>query len=158
MNDQTNGLIDIVEPAAPLAATGAGWLWIALSLAVFVLFLLGLFMLWKMKWPAYQALKRLRKLQQQTKAGELTPHESIFMLALELRHGLGVKRLLADSVPAHFKPQEHTRWPEFMHGLDAMLYQHKAEQSAEKLAELFIQTEYWLRRYSRKSTLKKMGS
>ena len=157
MNEQTNGLIDIVEPAAPLASAGGGWLWIAVSFAVFLLFLFGLFMLWKMKWPAYQALKRLRKLQQQTKAGELTLHESIFMLALELRHGLGVKRLLADKIPEQFKPQEHTRWLEFMHELDAMLYQHKAEQGAEKLAELFTRTEYWLRRYSRRSTLRKIG-
>ena len=157
MNEQANGLIDIVEPAAPLATAGGGWLWIAVSFAVFVLFVAGLFMLWKLKWPAYLALKRLRKLQRQTNAGELTPHESIFMLALELRHGLNVKRLRADQVPARFKLQDRALWPDFIHGLDAMLYQHKAEMSAEILAELFARTEYWLWRYSRSTTLRKIG-
>ena len=156
MNEASSGLIDIIEPAAPLAAETAGWLTLAGLIAAMLVLALVLLLLWKYKLPAFLALRRLRKLREEQLAGELAPHESVLMLALELRHGLAVKRLLADRMPVQFKPHEHTRWVEFMHGLDAMLYQHKAELGADSLAALFTQAEYWLRRYSRRSTLKKL--
>ena len=157
MNETNSGLIDIIEPAAPVVAETAGWLSMTGLIAVVLVFALVLFVLWKYKLPAYVAVQRLRKLRKELQTGELTPLETVLMLALELRHGLGVKRLLADKIPVQFKPHEHTRWVEFMHGLDAMLYQHKAEFSADKLAALFTQTEYWLRRYGRRSSLGKIG-
>ena len=157
MNEANSGLVDIIEPAAPVVAETAGWLSTTGLIAAVLVLALALFVLWKYKLPAYLAVQRLRKLRKELQAGELTPHETVLMLALELRHGLGVRRLLADGMPAQFKPHEHTRWAEFMHGLDAMLYQHKAELSAGGLATLFTQTEYWLRRYGRRSTLMKIG-
>lgn len=157
MSDANSGLVDIIEPAAPLVTETAGWLTVSGLIAVMLVLALLLFVLWKYKLPAYLALRRLRKLRGEQLAGELTTHEAVLMLALELRHGLAVKRLLADRMPAQFKPHEHTRWAEFMHGLDAMLYQHKTGPGAESLAVLFTQAEYWLRRYSRRSTLKKIG-
>ncbi|HUX91949.1 MAG TPA: hypothetical protein VMV48_14780 [Gallionellaceae bacterium] len=158
MSEQTNGLIDIVEPAMPVVAAGDGWLWIAVSGAVFVCVILVLFMLWKFKLPAYRALKNLRRMQQQLRAKEQTPHESVLMLALELRHALNVKRLLAGKAPQQLRPQDHARWTEFMQQLDVMLYQHDAELSEDRLATLFEQAKYWLRRYSRRSTLRKIGT
>ena len=157
MNETSSSLIDIIEPAAPVMAETAGWLLVAGIIAAVLVFALALFVLWKYKFPAYVAVKRLRKLRNELQAGELTPHETVLMLALELRHGLAVKRLLAGKMPVQFKPHEHTRWAEFMDGLDALLYQHKAELSVDKLATLFTQTEYWLRRYGRRSSLGKIG-
>lgn len=156
MSEANNGLADIIEPVAPLVAAAAGWLAITGLIAAMLIFALALFVLWKYKLPSYVAVQRLHKLRKKLIAGELTPHEAVLMLALELRHGLGVKRLLADKMPQQFKPHEHTRWAEFMHGLDAMLYQNKADLGADRLAALFTQTAYWLRRYSRRSTLKKL--
>ena len=156
MSEANSGLVDIIEPALPVVAEATDWLSMTGFIAVALVLALALFALWKYKLPAYLAVQRLRKLRKELQAGELTPHESVLMLALELRHGLSVKRLLADKMPAQFKPHEHTRWAEFMHGLDAMLYQHKDELSADRLAALFNQTEYWLRRYGRRSTLKKL--
>jgi len=156
MSEANNGLVDIIEPAAPAVAEATGWLSVTGLIAAVLIFALLLFVLWKYKLPAYLALRRLRTLRKEQQAGELTPHEAVLMLALELRHGLAVKRLLADRMPAQFKPHEHTRWAEFMHSLDAMLYQNKAGPGADGLAEIFAQAEYWLRRYSRRSTLKKL--
>ena len=149
MNEQTSGLIDIIAPASPVVAETANWPWIAAVLALFVLLAVALWMLWKKKLPADLALNRLRKLQQQTLTGELTPHESVFMLALELRSGLGIKRLRTEAVPANFSPQDRELWPAFMQRLDVMLYQSGTELGADKLAALFAQIEKWLRRYSR---------
>jgi hypothetical protein len=75
-----------------------------------------------------------------------------------LRHGLGVKRLRADNIPERCSKQDRESWPEFMRQLDGILYQHDAELDKDKLANLFVLTEYWLRRYSRRSTLKKMAT
>lgn len=143
------GLVDIIEPAAPVLAADGNWPWIAAAVAMMVILAVTILLLLKYKLPAYRALRRLRKLRQQALAGELTPHESVFMLALELRHGLGVKRLRAEEVPARFGQQDRTAWPEFMQHLDTMLYQRGAELDAGELAALFAQIEKWLWRYSR---------
>jgi len=143
------GLVDIIEPAAPVLAADANWPWIAAAVAMLVILAVAILLLLKYKLPAYRAIGRLRKLRQQALAGELTPHESVFMLALELRHGLGIKRLRAEEVPARFSQQDRTAWPEFMQHLDTLLYQRGAELDAGMLAALFAQIEKWLWRYSR---------
>jgi hypothetical protein len=149
MNEASSGLIDIIEPLAPTVADGNNAYWVAAIIALLLILAAALLLLWKYKLPAYRALRRMRKLRQQSLAGELTPHESVFMLALELRHGLGIKRLRAEEVPLRFKPQDRARWPGFMQQLDVLLYQSGAEVSADKLAALFVQTEKWLWRYAR---------
>jgi len=156
MSDANSGLIDILEPAAPAAVETVSWILIAGIVAALVAFAVALFLIWKYKLPSYQALKRLRKLQKELHAGEHTPHESILMLALELRHGLAVKRLLANKAPESFSQQDHERWLAFMQQLDAVLYQHHAAPEAEKISAIFAQTEYWLRHYARRSTLMKI--
>jgi len=143
------GLIDIIEPAAPVVAAAGNWPWIAAAVAMLVILAVAILLLLKYRLPAYRAVRRLRKLHQQALAEELTPHESVFMLALELRRGLGVKRLRAEEVPVMFKRQDRTAWPEFMQHLDTMLYQRGAELDALVLAALFAQIEQWLWRYSR---------
>lgn len=143
------GLVDIIEPAAPVLAADANWPWIAAAVVTLVILAVAILLLLKYKLPAYRALRRLRKLRQQTLAGELTPHESVFMLALELRHGLGIKRLRAEEVPAVFKRQDRTMWPEFMQHLDTLLYQRGVELDAGVLAAVFAQIEKWLWSYGR---------
>jgi hypothetical protein len=157
MSEANSGLIDIIEPAAPLVNASASWLWPLLLLAVLVILAVILFVWWKYKLPAYRAIQRVRGLQKKLHAAEHTPHETLLMLALELRHGLGLKQLRAEKLPARCSQQDCARWPEFMQYLDGLLYQHDAELSEEKLAELFVQVEYWLRRYGRQSKLKKFG-
>jgi hypothetical protein len=158
MSEANSSLIDIVEPTVPVVAETSSWVWLAGLIAVLVLLAIALFVLWKYKLPAYRALQRLRKLQIKLHAGEHTAHEAALLLALELRHGLGVKRLLAQDMPLDFKQQDRARWAEFMQQLDAMLYRHDAEPSADRLAALFEQAAYWLRRYSRRSPYRKIGA
>ncbi len=156
MNDANNGLIDIVDPAVPIMAEANGWLWVAGAIVIVLLVAVGLYVLWKYKLPAYRALQQLRKVQQKMHAGEFTPHESVLMVALELRHGLGVRRLRADNFPERCSKMDQARWPEFMQEMDALLYQHNTDLNTDKLDHLFSQTEHWLRRYSRRSALKKI--
>lgn len=146
---EIGGLIDIIEPAAPVLAAEGNWPWIVAAVAMLVILAVAILLLMKYKLPAYRAVRRLKKLQQQAVAGELTPHESVFMLALELRRGLGVKRLRAEEVPVMFKQQDRTVWPEFMQHLDTVLYQRSAELDACALAAVFAQIQRWLWRYSR---------
>ncbi len=157
MSDTSSGLADIIEPAAPLLATSGGWLWIGLLITGLLIVAVVLFVLWKYKLPAYRAIRRMRALHKQLHDKENTPHETVLLLALELRHGLGVKQLRADKVPEQMKQRDHSRWPDFLQTLDTFLYQNNPEISAEKMADLFAQAEYWLRRYSRKSAFKKIG-
>lgn len=156
MNDQTNGLVDIVEPAAPALIAGVNWLMFSAAIILPLLLAGAAFYVWRYKLPAYLALKNLRTLHKQLLAGKITPHESALMLALNLRHNLAVKRLRADAMPPQISQPEHARWVEFMRLLDAKLYQKSSELNADALKELFTQTQYWLYRYSRKSKLKKL--
>ena len=158
MSETSSGLIDIIEPAVPVVAEASSWVWLAGLITLLVLLAIALFVLWKYKLPAYRALQHLRKLQKKLQAGEHTPHETVLLLALELRHGLGVKRLLAQDMPLNFRQQDRTRWTEFMQQLDVMLYQRNAELGADRLPALCGQAVYWLRRYSRRSPYRKIGS
>jgi len=157
MSEANSGLIDIVEPAAPAVNAADSWLWPLLLLAALVIASVILIVWWKYKLPAYRAVRRVRDLQKKQHAAEHTPHEILLMLALELRHGLGLKQLRAENLPARCSKQDCARWPEFMQYMDGLLYQHDAGLSEEKLADLFVQVEYWLRRYGRRSKLKKFG-
>lgn len=157
MSEANSGLIDIIEPAAPVLVATGGWLWMTVLIAGLTLVAVVLFVLWKYKLPAYRAIQRVRDLQKKLHAGEHTSHETLLLLALELRHGLGLKRLRAENLPERCKQQDRARWPEFMQHLDELLYQHDVELSEEKLADLFVRVEYWLRRYSRQTKLRKLG-
>lgn len=156
MSEQANGLIDIVEPAMPVAAAAGSWLGILIVVCVLLLLLIAAGYWLKYKLPAWRALKRLRALHKQLQAGEHTPHESVLLLALELRHGLGVKRLLADKAPPQIKAKDHARWPLFMQELDVLLYQKEKDLNAAQVAAFFMQSEYWLKRYGKKSSFRKM--
>lgn len=158
MSEVNNGLIDIVEPAAPVLAASGGWLWLAVSIAGLVFVSILLFIFIKQKIPAHLAIKRVRDLNKRLLAAEHTQHETVLMLALELRHGLALKRLRADILPHRCSQQDGARWTAFMQHLDELLYQRDVELDAEKMAALFAQAEYWLKRYSRKTQLKKIGS
>lgn len=158
MSDSNRGLMDIVEPVAPIVVADNTWLFVAILSVVLILLAGGIFFWWKFKLPALRTLNALRILQQKLHLKELTPHESMLMLALDLRHGLGVKRLRADQLPQQIKAKDHGRWVEFMQHLDVMLYQKETELNEEKIVALFEQAKYWLRRYSRRSTLKKLGA
>lgn len=158
MSQENNGLIDIVEPVAPTLAASANGYWIALLISGIGILLLGLFVIWKYKLPAYRSIQRVRALKRMLLSGENSPHETLLMLALELRHGLGLKRLRAENLPDRCKTRDNTRWPEFMRHLDELLYQHDIDLNNEKMAALFVEVEYWLSRYSRKSKLKKLDA
>ena len=158
MSDTANSLIDIIEPATPALRDSGSWLWLAGLGAAVLLSLVLVFLWWQYKLPAYRALQRLRKLRHKWQAGEHSAQEAVLLLALELRHGLGVKRLLAAQVPPQCKQHEQAGWTGFMRQLDAMLYQSAAERDAAQLEALFEQAGYWLRRYSRRSPYKKIGS
>lgn len=149
MNEASDGLIDIVEPAAPLMVEGVNWLRIAGLLAVLVLAVIGLWLLWKKKWPSYRAVKRLRKLQQQLLAGKLPPYEAILLLAQELQNSLGQKRLLRDAAPLNFQQQDSLLWPGLIKQIDAMRYQSDVKLDKDELAKIFAQAEKFLHRYSR---------
>jgi hypothetical protein len=156
MNEHTNGLIDIIEPVAPPILESTNWLMLSAVVALLLMLAGALFYWWKYKLPCYWAVRDLHKLHEQMLAGDLSPHESALQLALNLRHHLAAKRLRADAMPQQIRQREHARWVEFMQLLDANLYQKSADVNSQSVENLYTQTRYWLQRYSRRSTLKKM--
>lgn len=156
VNEANDGLIDIIQPVAPVMVETGGWLWIAGFGIGLVLMAAVILVLWKYKLPAYRALRQVRSLQNKLETGTLAAQECVLLLALELRHGLGVKQLLANKMPEQFKQQDSFRWQEYIQQLDVMLYQHDPELNAAKLNSLFVQTESWLRTYSRRSSYRKV--
>ena len=158
MSESNSGLVDIIEPAVPMLVASTNWLWLALLAAVVVALFAALLLWWKYKLPAYRAVQRVRELHKKLHAAAHTQHETVLLLALELRHGLVLKRLRADILPERCTEPDQARWVEFMQHLDSLLYQPEVELTTEKMSAMFVHIEYWLQRYSRKSTLKKIGS
>ncbi len=149
-------LIDIVEPAAPVVAQAGHGGWYAVLALCVLLVALAVFIWRKRRQPVRLALKQLRALRQKLHAGEHAPHEVVLLIALEVRHGLGVKHLRAEVPPERISLQDQARWPEFMRELDRLLYQHEGELQQERVVALFAQGEYWLKRYARRSALRRM--
>ena len=149
MNEPASGLIDIIEPAVPIAPAAGSWLWVAVTGAVLVSLVIALLALWKNKWPAYRAIKHLRKLHQQVIAGELTPSDGVVLLVQELRHGLRLPQQLTKEAPQAFSQQDKHLWEGFVGQLDALRYQPGEMLTAAHLEPYFSQIEIWLQRYCR---------
>jgi len=149
MNESASGLIDIIEPAAPMAAAAANWPWLAATLAASLLVIAMLLMLWKKKWPAYRAIKRLRKLQQQIIAGEVSLQHGVILLSQELRVGLKLAQQLPKQAPENFTQQDIQLWTEFVQRLDRLRYQHGEALAVAELAPIISRIETWLWRYCR---------
>lgn len=150
MNDQTAGLADIIEPIAPLPDAGSNLIWFIIIGAVLIVLLVGwLIVWWRKQRPCRLMVKRLQALRHLSRAEELTRHEMVYLIALELRRGLNLARLLPDEIPAAFQGNDIARWPEFVQRLDALRYQPEIILNESQLETLMTQTETWLRRYCR---------
>lgn len=147
MNDPTIGLIGIIEPMAPMPDAGSNMLWLVIAIVLMVL-LAGGGMVWWRKQRSYRSMvKRLRALRQVSHSEELTRHEMVYLIALELRRGLNLVRLLPDETPVAFQGNDIALWPDFIRHLDALRYQPDVAMDEPQLEALLTQTETWLRRY-----------
>ena len=149
LSDAGSGLIDIIEPVAPSLAETAGWLWPVVTIVLLLLLAVSLFLLWKLKWPGWRAASRVKKLQQQVLSGAVSAQDGLYLLAQELRAGLGMATMLAEEAPARFVSSDRDHWPVFLRHLDEMRYQPVQALSYASLTPHFIQVEAWLRRYAR---------
>ena len=149
MNDPTVGLVDIIEPVAPLPDAGSGMIWLVTGIVLIVLLVAGLIVWWRKRQPARLMEKRLQALRDVSRTEALTRHEMVYLIALELRRGLNLARLLPDDVPAAFQGNDLVLWPDFVQRLDALRYQPEIAMDESQLEALLTQTETWLRRYCR---------
>ncbi len=149
MSEQASGLIDIIDPAVPVAAEAGSWPWIAAAIVLMLLLLAGLLLLWKKKWPAYRALKHLRKLHRQIVAGLIPLPDGLVLLTQELRHGFKLAQQLPKQAPDMFDQQDKQLWQEFVQQLDKLRYQPGAALTVAQLDPIVSQIEIWLRRYCR---------
>ena len=148
MNESVSSLIDIVEPMAPLQEAAKSEVWLAAVIVCTILLVAGLLFWWRKKKSSRLAVKRLKALRQHVSAGELNSHEMVFMLALELRRGLSLARLLPEAPPPGFQEEDVALWSPFIQRLDTLRYAPDVALDNQQLEALFVQTEIWLRRYS----------
>jgi hypothetical protein len=149
MTEQASGLIDIIEPAVPVAAEAGSWPWLAAAIVLMLLLIAILVLLWKKKWPAYRALKHLHKLHRQIVAGVIPLPDGLVLLTQELRRGLKLAQQLPRQAPDMFGQQDKQLWQEFVQQLDKLRYQPGAELTVAQLDPIVSQIEIWLRRYCR---------
>jgi hypothetical protein len=149
MIEQTSGLIDIIEPAAPAVAQAAHWPWLAATLAVMLLLVVFALILWKKKFPAYRAIKQLRKLHQQILEGAVPVQDGLILLTQELRHGLRLAQQLPKQAPEFFAEQDKHLWQAFVQQLDSLRYRTDGTLTLAQLTPIVARMESWLRRYCR---------
>ena len=149
MTDLASGLADLIEPTAPVAEAANSISWPIIVIVLMLLLASGAFALWR-KQHAYRArIKRLQALRHTCQVNELARHEVVSMIALELRRGLKLARLLEDEIPEAFQASDIALWPDFIRRLDALRYQPEVVLDKPQLDALFTQTETWIRRYCR---------
>ena len=149
MNDQYSGLIDIIDPSAPIPDAGSDLTWVWLALVVAMPLMICAVFWWRKKRISHRAVKHLHKLHQHFLSGNLTSHEAVFFVALALRHGLGLTRLYTDDIPPVFQKSDQILWPAFIHRLDVLRYQPGTALDGQEMETIFAQVEIWLRRYCR---------
>ncbi|MES2364503.1 MAG: hypothetical protein V4563_01275 [Pseudomonadota bacterium] len=147
MNDPTSGLIDIIEPARPLLATGGYNLWL-LILGVLTLMLLGLWVYWRGH-RARVFRKRLHQLELAYAAGNIDQREAAYRLAQELQQGLHLQQLDAHQLPSALPVAESEHWAVTVTRLDILRYQAGARLDGGQWAQLFSHANVWLRRAGR---------
>ncbi|TCV82531.1 hypothetical protein [Sulfurirhabdus autotrophica] len=148
MNESVASLIDIIDPVAPLQESANSVVWLAAGIVCSVLLVAGIIFWWRKKKPARLAVKRLKALRLHVSAGELSSHEMVFMVAMELRRGLSLARLLPETPPLGFQREDVALWSSFVQLLDTLRYAPDVALDNQQLEAIFAQTEIWLRRYS----------
>lgn len=149
MNELASGLVDIIEPAAPVPDAVSNLFWLVVAILLLVLLAAGLLVWWRKQRAGRLLAKRLQALRSISQSRVLTQHEMVYLIALELRRGLNLARLLPDAVPALLEGDDVARWPDFVRHLDALRYQPEIVLDESQLDMLVTQTESWLRRYTR---------
>ena len=147
MNDATSGLIDIIEPTAPLVNTSnLPYIWLAAALA---LLLISGAIWWQRQRCQRAARKRLRQLQLTLLAGSVSQQQAAYALATELAQAYKLIHLQAEHPPLTLPPAIHTDWTYMLANLDKLRYQANAGMDAASWSRLFTIADTCLRRSER---------
>lgn len=148
MNEATSGLIDIIEPLAPVTVN-AGFPLIWLVAAVVVL-LLAIVVAWRYRQRCqYAARKRVRRLRLSLLTGELSQQQTAYALAAELSQRFKLQRLQAEVPPKALHSSHHADWGLIVTQLNQLRYQPGTRLEAANLTHLFSMVDAILRRSGR---------
>lgn len=149
MDESASSLIDIIEPLVPVVTVGTNTTLFAAALAVLLSLIFILLMLWKKKWAAFRAIKRLRNLHQQIVDGKIILTDGLVLLTRELRQGLKLAQQLPMQAPEIFEQKDKQLWTVFVQHLDRLRYQPGEALTVAQINIAAAQIEIWLRRYCR---------
>ena len=145
MNDATSGLIDIIEPTAPLVSTSSlPYIWLAVALALLLLVSSAIW--WRRQRCQRAARKRLRQLQHKLQAGNISQQQAAYALASELAQAYRLRQLQADQPPQPLPPTLHADWTTLLNTLDQLRYQADASMDTASWSQLFTVADTCLRR------------
>ena len=145
MNDATSGLIDIIEPTAPLVNTSnLPYIWLAAALALLLLISAAIW--WRRQRSQRAARKRLRQLQHNLQVGNISQQQAAYALASELALAYRLRQLQAEQPPQPLPPALHADWTVLLAFLDQLRYQANAGTNAASWLRLFAIADTCLRR------------
>lgn len=142
MAEPSAGLVDIVAPTAPAVAD-----WSAIIVAAAIVVLMAAVMLYRIRSRRLQARRRLTRLQRKVSAGGVDPRQAMYTVAAELRRGLDLPRLDADTEPTvrvgdRTSPKQ--RWRQFTADLARYRYAPAPPGTGQAL-DAIREAKYWLR-------------
>lgn len=142
MAEPSAGLVDIVAPAAPAVAD-----WSTAIVATAIVVLMTAVMVYRIRSRRLRARRHLSRLQRKVRAGGIDPRQAVYTVAAELRQGLDLPRLDADTEPtarvgARTSPKQ--RWRQFNANLARYRYAPAPPGSGQAL-DAIREAKYWLR-------------
>lgn len=148
MNEATSGLIDIIEPVAPVTVHASfPLIWLV---AAVVVLLLAIAAGWRYRQRCqYAARKRLRRLRLNLLTGVLNQQQTAYALAVELSQRFKLKLLQAEVPPQALHPSHHADWWLIVTQLDQLRYQPGTHLEAANWTRLFSIADAILRRSGR---------
>ena len=144
MNEATSGLIDIIEPTAPTAATANfSLIWLAGALALLLIVISAIW--WRRQRCQRATRKRLQQLRHALLAGNMSQQDIAYELARELAQIFKLKQRQADAPPSVLPHTEYVEGAHLIASLDKLRYQADSSIDAQVWTRLFTIAESTLR-------------
>ncbi|MDR3391945.1 MAG: hypothetical protein P4L77_09440 [Sulfuriferula sp.] len=136
MNAATSGLIDIIEPAQPVASTVHDpVMGLAAAAALLLLVILAV---WRQRQRCRRTTRKyLQQLRLRLQTGDVNQQDAAYALAAELARIFKLRRLQAHNPPAALPQTAHADWANLVSSLDKLRYQTDIGIDAQAWARLF---------------------
>ena len=135
-------LADIIDPVAPAVAASPPY---GLYAGIGILILAATWLAWK-QFGKWRRERSIRLLYREFAAQQRDAHDTLFLMAGELRQRLGLHEISPEHPPENLREQDSERWRRFASRLSQWRYQTGSTPGRAEIDALFREALFWMTR------------